>query len=205
MYKVRAHRTDEGGYTLEYGKGQKKIVHRLVKHGNAWRFIEAPQALLGKFALLDDAKQAFETWAGNAYGGPVEDNPLVDSPVSDKGTILEARNRFGPPPPMTGRDPDPASQEISPDGLLTRNTDFQGDYDTPDPFDPENFEKIDGYTHITTLGALRHVWNWVNNRYCMKGKYDEIPTPFESVRRRLARLEPNNLDYQLPSPARRKN
>ncbi len=206
-YKVRTHKAGDGEYTLEYGKGQKKLMRRLVKYGNAWRFVEAPKALLGKFPLLDNAKQAFETWAGQAYGGdPAETNPLIDSPVSDKGTILEAPapSRHGPPPPMTGVRPGPPPPVRASAGVnLLGDTDFFGDYDTPDPLDPLNYEKIDGHTHVTEIGALRHVWNWVNNRYVMKGKIIEIPLCFESVRRRLARHEPNNLDYQLPTPITR--
>ncbi len=177
-YKVRARR-DGDGYSMEYGKGQKKIAHRLLKVGNMWRFVDAPKELMGKFALLDAAKQAFETYAGKAYGGPIEANPLIDSEVSDKGTILET-SEFGPPPTLP-----PA---VKPKANL----------DACDPFDPDNWTKIEGLTFITEVGAMREAWSWADSRYTP----DEMPQPFQNLRSVLQRKYPDDMAYRLPVPAK---
>jgi hypothetical protein len=177
-YKVRAKRIGDG-YNFEYGKGAKKLAVRIVKAGRNWRFIDAPKALLGQFPLLDNAKQAFETWAGQQYGGPIEENPLIDTPVSDKGTILEGK--YGPPP-------------VAKTPQLHENTDFMGDYDAVDPLDETNYVKDQtGHVNITAIGALRHVFNWFENRYT-----EDKPEAFESVRLYLSRKFPEDKTYWLP-------
>jgi hypothetical protein len=191
-YKVRANRDGEGCYTLSYGKGGKKITRRCMKAGRGWKVIDAPKALLGTFGTLDQVKQGFEAWAGKEYGGPIEDNPLIDSPVSDEGTILDERlNKYGAPPPSTKSITTNPPREEGNDAIIDL-TEFGEDPNCPDPFDPDNYTHDDnGRTILTEVGALRYVFQWGHGRFGTN-----LPRAVDMVRRVLERRFPQDAAYR---------
>lgn len=171
-YVVRAQRHEEGGYSLLYGKGSRKINRRAVNPGNkGWRVIEAPPELAGVHLKLKDLKAKFEIWAESVYEGGDE----AGEPEAVSGPPTYTPKPSGPP-------------KYVPQGDVRSSNNYQCD-----PFDPLFFTESPE-REITTLGALDEVWNWIASH--INEKHDSYP--WATVAHVLQRAMPDRTKYQEP-------
>ncbi len=186
-YQVRAKRNDNGGYTLAYGKGRKKIELRAIKRDDrGWQIANAPDDLMGRFDKISDLKDAFHAYATKVYGDvqqSVESNPLIDG--SDPGGII-------PPPP---------SRKKGPPKYAASRTDVSSDnHYLADPLNSDYYDKdSEGARRLTPIGGLVEVWDWARIHYPDPWSV----MPFVNIAKILRRKYPDDKNFQPPTIVRR--
>ena len=65
-FQVRANRIQAGGYSLSYGKGNKKLTSRMAKRVDGWLY-ETSSSIKGPFPTARECKIAWGVWAEAKY------------------------------------------------------------------------------------------------------------------------------------------
>lgn len=181
-YKVRANRDGDGGYTLSFGKGGKKISLRAVNPGGkGWRVINSPPDLMGAHPKIGDLKALFETYCQRVYGD------VQETAETDPSGII-------PPPPSRKKKGPPTYQTKRSD--VSDHNQWQAD-----PLNPDFFVKDGkGRRRYTEIGVLTEIWGWARSHY--PDPWSEMP--FTNVAMILRRKYPDNELYKPPTPVEKK-
>jgi hypothetical protein len=191
-YKVRARKIEAGIYELSYGRGQKKIIAKLMKDDKTGWSLDPAIDSENVFFSKKTAQESWGVWAEKEYTGETQRQRSV------------ARSAPPPPPfkrtapdlPPTFKRTDLAPPEHQPSKRWSTESDNDVDENNPylaDFLNPEFYERTGEHQHITELGALEEVFAWMQTNV----PFDQhICYPWVNVRRALIRRFPNEKRYR---------
>lgn len=151
-FKTRATKDGDGGYLLSYGKGANKLTTNCTKSEEGW----ATDSPFGYASKKRDVVAQWDKWAKENYKEKPEPwrGPLRISPPEAKPGGPPAFKRTSAPAPGSDQPSHPGFQLSQALQLRSENPYIC------DPCD-ETFWPGENLGHVTTLGILDEVFNWM--------------------------------------------